>query len=163
MTNRWLVVSFAGAIAASSFVATSSVPSNAQAVAPSGLAVLHRSASPLPPAHSLALGPLSPSAEVHVDVILKLPNPSAVTAFITSLSDRHSPNFHHFLRPGQFGPLFGPPLSEVAEVDAVLRSDGLHPGQVASDRLSIPVTAPAAALDRAFHVRILGYPTARWA
>src|SRR5208283_2100968 len=53
--------------------------------------------------------------------------------------------------------LFGPPLSEVAAVDAVLRSDGLHPGWVASDRLLIPVTAPASVLDRAFHVRLVDY------
>ena len=102
-----------------------------------------------------------PSADVHLDVTLKLPDPSAVTAFITSLSDRSSPNFQHFLRPGQFGRLFGPPLSEVAAVDAVLRSDGLHPGQVSSNRLSIPVTAPASAIDRAFHVRLRELPVAQ--
>jgi subtilase family serine protease len=94
---------------------------------------------------------------------LKLPDPSAVTSFIASLSDRHSANFHHFLRPGQFGELFGPPLSEVAAVETVLRSDGLHPGQVASDHLSIPVTAPASVTDRAFHVSLVRYrlPTGR--
>ncbi len=157
MTNRWLVVSFASVIAASSFVAALSAPSNAQVVTPSGLVVLHQNASPLPPAHSRALGPLSGSTEVHVDVTLKLPDPSAVAAFIASLSERDSANFHHFLGPGQFGPLFGPPLSEVAAVDAVLRSDGLDPGQVASDRLLIPVTAPASVLDRALHVRLVDY------
>jgi len=146
MTRRWAVVSFAGVLAAFSCIAVSSAPSNAQATAPSGLAVLHVSASPPPPANSLALGPLSSSADVHLDVTLKLPDPSAVTSFIASLSDRHSANFHHFLRPGQFGRLFGPSLSEVAAVDAVLRSDGLHPGQATSDRLSIPVTASASTL-----------------
>ena len=92
-----------------------------------------------------------------VDVTLKLPDPAAVTAFITSLSYRSSPNFQHFLRPGQFGQLFGPPLSEVAAVDVVLRSDGLRPGHVSSNRLSIPVTAPASVIDRAFHVSLLSY------
>ena len=157
MTNRWLVVCFAGALAASSAVAVFSAPSNAQAIVPSGLSVLHRSASPPPPTHSVALGQLSASAELHVDITLKLPDPAALTSFITSLSDRHSVNFHHFLRPGQFGQFFGPPLSEVAAVDAVLRADGLHPGQVASDRLLIPVTASASELDRAFHVRLVDY------
>ena len=108
MTRRWAVVSFAGVLAAFSCIAVSSAPSNAQATAPSGLAVLHVSASPPPPANSLALGPLSSSADVHLDVTLKLPDPSAVTSFIASLSDRHSANFHHFLRPGQFGRLSGP-------------------------------------------------------
>jgi hypothetical protein len=157
MTNRWLVVSFAGVLAAFSAIAAFSAPSNAQAVVPSGLAALHQSANPFPPTHSLALGPLSSSTDLHVDVTLKLPDPSAVTSFIASLSDRHSANFHHFLRSGQFGQLFGPPLSEVAAVDAVLRSDGLHPGQVPSNRLSIPLTAPASVLDRAFHVSLMDY------
>jgi hypothetical protein len=95
--------------------------------------------------------------DIHVDVTLKLPDPAGVTSFIASLSDRNSPNFHHFLRPGQFGQLFGPPLSEVAAVDAVLRADGLHPGQVTSNRLLIPVTAPASAIERAFHVSLASY------
>jgi len=132
-------------------------PSRATALVPSALTVLRASTSPPAPAHSVALGPLSPSVELHIDVTLRLPDPSAVTAFITSVSDRRSADFHHFLRPGQFGQLFGPPPSEVTAVDAVLRSDGLHPGQLTSNRLSIPVTAPASALDRAFHVSLASY------
>jgi subtilase family serine protease len=80
-----------------------------------------------------------------------------VISFIASLSNRLSPNFHQFLRPGQFGQLFGPPLSEVAVVDAVLRSDGLNPGHVTSDHLLIPVTAPASVIDRAFHISLMNY------
>jgi subtilase family serine protease len=148
---------FAGVLAASSSTVVWSAPSRAQALVPSALTVLRASASPPAPAHSVALGPLPPSVELHVDVTLRLPDPSAVTAFITSVSDRRSANFHHFLRPGQFGQLFGPPPSEVTAVDAVLRSDGLHPGQVTSNRLSIPVTARVWALDRAFHVRLASY------
>jgi hypothetical protein len=157
MANRWLVGSLAGVLAAVPSIAAFSAPSNAQAIAPSGLATLHASASPPLPAHSLALGTLAFSTDVHVDVTLKLPDPSAVSAFIASLSDRHSANFHHYLRPGQFGELFGPPLSEVDAVEAVLRSDGLHPGQVASDHLSISVTAPASVIDHAFHVTLVRY------
>ncbi|MGD0874522.1 MAG: IPT/TIG domain-containing protein [Acidimicrobiales bacterium] len=155
--RRRLVVSFVPVVAVFSCTTSFPIRSNAQAVVSSGLAVLYRSASPLPPARSLALGRLSSSTDLHIDVTLKLPDPSAVASFIASLSDRHSPDFHHFLRPGQFGQLFGPPLSEVEAVDAVLRSDGLHPGQVAADRLSIPVLAPVAALDRALHVRLVDY------
>ena len=157
MTIRRRVALLAGVLVASLSIAAFSAPSKAQATITSALTVLRASTSPLPPAHSAALGRLSPSADLHIDVALKLPDPSAVSSFISSLSDRHSPNFHHFLRPGQFGRLFGPPLSEVAAVDAVLRSDGLRPGQVASDRLSIPVTAPASVIDRAFHVSLVDY------
>ena len=148
---------FAGVLATSSSTVVWSAPSRPQALVPSALTVLRASTSPPAPAHSVALGPLSPSVELHIDVTLRLPDPSAVTAFITSVSDRRSADFHHFLRPGQFGQLFGPPPSEVTAVDAVLRSDGLHPGQLTSNRLSIPVTAPASALDRAFHVSLASY------
>ena len=107
--------------------------------------------------HSTSLGALSPSTEIHVDVTLKLPDPSAVSAFIASLSDRSSANFRHFLRPGQFGRVFGPSLSEVTAVEAVLRSEGLHPGPVSSDRLLIPVTASAAAINHVLDVRLVRY------
>ena len=143
MIKWWPVALFMGVLAVSSSIAVFPAASaNALPVAPSGLAVLHTSVSPPLPAHSVALGPLSPSTDVHVDVTLRLPDPPAVTSFIASLSDRHSANFHHFLRPGEFGQLFGPPLSEVAAVDVVLRADGLHRRTGDINHLSIPVTGP---------------------
>jgi subtilase family serine protease len=156
MTKRWNVAALAGALAVSSTVFLAA-PSRAQATVPAGLAVLRASAAPAVPPRSVALGPPSPSTKLHLDVTLKLPDPAAVTAFISSLSDRRSPNFRRFLAPGQFGQRFGPPLSEVAAVEAVLRSDGLDPGPVTSNHLMIPVTAPAGLVDRAFHVELLGY------
>ena len=156
MRSRFTAFSFAGVLAVTSLVA-GVARSGAQASSPSGLRVLRASAGPELPVHSHVLGAVSSSEAIRVDVTLKLPDPAAVTAFIASLSDRSSADFHHFLRPGQFGQLFGPPLSEVASVDAVLRSDGLKPGQVTSDHLSIPVTAPARVIERAFHIRLLRY------
>ena len=148
---------FAGLVVTFASTVVFHAPSQAQATVTSALTVLQASTSPPVPEHSTALGALAPSADVHLEVNLKLPDPSAVTAFITSLSDRSSPNFQHYLRPGQFGRLFGPSLSQLAAVRAVLGSDGLRPGQVSPDRLSIPVTAPASAIDRAFHVRLVSY------
>src|SRR5208283_331021 len=130
MMRRRSVALLVAVLAASSSFAVWAAPSRAQATVRSALTVLRTSTSPQVPEHSSVLGALAPSADVHLAVTLKLPDPSAVTAFITSLSDRSSPNFQHFLRPGQFGQLFGPPLSEVAAVETVLRSDGLRPGPV---------------------------------
>ena len=157
MTRHRSIALLAAVLAATASTAVWAVPSGAGPRLTSALTVLSTSASPLVPARSSPLGMLAPSTDVHVDVTLKLPDPSAVTAFITSLSQRSSPNFQRFLRPGQFAQLFGPPLSEVATVDAVLRSDGLHPGPVSPDRLSIPVTAPASVIDHAFRVSLLAY------
>jgi len=156
MSNRWPVAVLAAALALSSTVVISS-PSRAQAPAPAGLAVLKASASPALPSHSIALGALSPSTDVHFEVTLKLPDAAAVTSFIASLSDRRSPNFRRFLGLGQFGQRFGPPLSEVASVEAALRSAGLDPGPVTPNRLMIPVTAEAGLVERAFNVSLRRY------
>ena len=138
-------------------VAAVSSPPKAQAAVPSRFVVLGDSANPVPPAHSKSLGPLSPAADLRVDVTLRLPHPSAVGAFIASLSNRRSSNFDRFLRPGQFGQIFGPPSSEISAVEGVLRSLGLHPKGATSDRLLIPVTASAGEIDRAFHVQLVRY------
>ncbi len=156
--RRRHTASRAGVLAASLMVALVSAPSaRAFAAGPSGLTLLRSSLSPDPPALALPLGPVPASAELHVDVTLKLPNQAGLTAFIASLSERRSRNFHHFLGPGQFGRLFGPPMAEVTAVEDMLRVDGLDPGTVPSDRLSIPVTATASEINGAFHVSLVRY------
>ena len=157
MTRRLAVGLLASALAASSTgLGLSSVPS-AQAAVRSGFVTLPSSTSPTLPPRSSLLGALSPTARLQVEIALKLPRPAAVRSFIAALSDRSSPEFHHFLRPGQFGPRFGPSMSEVASVEAALRSEGLHPGAVSSDRLLVAVSAPASVIDRAFRVQLSRY------
>jgi subtilase family serine protease len=90
-------------------------------------------------------------------VTLAIPDQAALTAFLTGLADPASPDYQHFLAPGQFGPMFGPSLGQVAAVDGALRAAGLSPGPVAPDRLSIPVTASASAVERAFGVTLDRY------
>lgn len=156
--SRGLVAGLVSAVLmAALIVAAVSSPPKAQAAVPSRFVVLGDSANPVPPAHSKSLGPLSPAADLRVDVTLRLPHPSAVGAFIASLSNRRSSNFDRFLRPGQFGQIFGPPSSEISAVEGVLRSLGLHPKGATSDRLLIPVTASAGEIDRAFHVQLVRY------
>ena len=113
--------------------------------------------APRLPARAARLGAVAPDSAIHLDVTLKVPDQSALNAFLTGLSDRTSPFFHHFLEPGQFGQLFGPSLSQVATVEQALRAAGLTPGPVSSDRLSIPVTSTAQAVERAFHVDLGRY------
>ena len=163
-----MTVSRAAGVLACALVAACSVSaittSSAAQPAPSAaLVVLRSSSSPTPPAHSLPLGAVPSASDVGLEVALKLPDPSAVTAFIASLSDRRSPDFHRFLTPDEFGQLFGPSSSEVSDVEEVLRSAGLDPGAVSPDRLLIPVRAPAPVIDRAFRVTLLRYrlPTGR--
>ncbi len=118
---------------------------------------LPASAAPKPPAGAVRLGTVSPASTISLDITLKVPDQSRLTAFLAGLSDRGSPIFHRFLRPGQFGAEFGPSLAQVAAVENALRSAGLSPGPVSANRLAIPVTASAAAIDRALGVGLVSY------
>jgi subtilase family serine protease len=118
---------------------------------------IHVGAPPVVPRTARKIGLLSPGAAVHLEVALKVRDQASLTSFIADLSDRQSPRFHHFLRTGQFGARFGPTLAQVARVDAALRSVGLVPGRVGSDRLAIPITAPAAAVERALGTTLVRY------
>jgi hypothetical protein len=112
---------------------------------------------PRVPPGAVRLGALAPGTRIRLDVTLNVRDPAALHAFLAALSDRRSPLFHHFLQRGQFGPMFGPALSSVAAVQAALRQAGLSPGRVTSNRLIIPVTAPAAAIERAFGTPLVRY------
>jgi len=118
---------------------------------------LAASVAPAVPAGATRLGALAAGTQLSVEVTLNIPDQSGLTAFLNEVTDPGSPEFGNFLAPGQFGPRFGPSLTQVAEVDAALRSAGLTPGPVAADRLSIPVTASANAIERAFGVTLDSY------
>lgn len=135
------------------------VPSQATAVTASADGQIQAAAAgDLPiPAHAVSVGALAAQTVMHVDVALKVRDPGALTEFIKALSSRRSPMFHHYLRRGQFGQRFGPSLAQVADVDRALRAAGLSPGRVTSNRLSIPVTASAAAIERAFRIGLTRY------
>lgn len=114
-------------------------------------------AAPEIPAGAVRLGAVSPASQVRVDVGLRPRDPAALTAFLNGLADRNSPYFQRFLKPGQFGPMFGPSPAQVTTVEDALRAAGLSPGQVPSDRLDVPVTGSAATIERAFRVSLVRY------
>lgn len=135
----------------------SAPPASAASVAGGRPVLLERSASPAPPPGSRRVGAPPPGERLHVDVTLRLPDPVALRSFIASVSDRRSPAFGRYLPKGEFGRVFGPPLSEVRAVDGVLEAAGLHPGPVSPSHLVVPLTATVSALEKAFHVRLADY------
>src|SRR5580658_5050693 len=109
------------------------------------------------PHGAVRAGTLAPGRVIRLDVTLKVPDPRVLAAFVAGVSDRRSPLFHRFLRRGQFGRVFGPPLAEVSAVDRALRAVGLSPGAVSANRLAIPVVATAGTVEQAFSVRLIRY------
>ena len=132
--------------------------SAAQAAVASGPPVpLAASAAPHLPLGAALVGAVSPGTTMDLTVTLAIPDQAALTTFLNGLADPASPYYQHYLAPGQFGPMFGPSLGQVATVENALRAAGLSPGAVAPDRLSIPVTATASAVERAFGVTLDRY------
>jgi subtilase family serine protease len=149
-----LFVAFLGILGVLAATSPSKAAASAAATAPVSLKA---SAAPRVPAGALRVGALAPNAQVHVDVTLNLPDQAALTSFLNGLANPQSPYFHHFLQPGQFGARFGPSLQQVAAVAKALKAAGLSPGQVTSNRLAIPVTASAAAIEHAFGITLDQY------
>jgi len=128
-----------------------------QAGPAAGLVPLAASAAPQVPTGATRLGALAAGTTMHVDVTLNVPDQAALTAFLNGVTDQASPYYHEFLGAGQFGPRFGPSLAQVAAVENALKAAGLSPSPVTSDRLDIPVTATASAIERGFGVTLDNY------
>jgi Pro-kumamolisin, activation domain/IPT/TIG domain/Subtilase family len=148
-----LAITMAGGLAAGLM---SPVPA-AIAAGPGPQVMIHGDAAPVAPRGAIELGGMSAQSVLHLDVTLRVPDPAALASFIAAVSDRRSPLFGHFLARGQFAARFGPAPAQVAAVEAALRSEGLSPGPVSPDGLAIAVTAPAAAVERAFGTALLRY------
>ncbi len=164
--RRLLIGTTVGALGLAAVAATAVAPSAlAGSRSASWTAVLAASrpvpltaSAPIAPPHgAVRLGPVAPGREIRLDVALNLRDPAALTSFIAATSDPASPLFGRFLGRGQFGRRFGLPISSVSVVRTALRMAGLRPGRTSPDRLFIPVTATAAAIEHAFGVSLLRY------
>jgi subtilase family serine protease len=152
---RRSLITLLAAFAALLGTLTSAAPSEAARLLPP--VPLTASMAPRLPSGAARLGALAPDTKIGIEVTLNIPDQAALTAFLAGLDDPASPYYQRFLQPGQFGPTFGPSLAQVAAVENALRSAGLSPGEVSADRLSIPVTATASAIERAFGIALDSY------
>jgi len=142
------ITTLAGALVAA-------IPS-ASATTAAPVALTASAASPLP-AGTVRVGAVPATTQIHVDVTLNLGNQAGLSAQLNGLSNPNSPYFRDFTPQGEFGPLFGLSLPQIAQVRAELTALGLNPGPVDSGRTLIPVTATAAALERAFRTTLVDY------
>ncbi len=107
------------------------------------------------PSGSKVIGSTDPNTPVSVDVSLNPRDPAALAAFITDASTPGSPDYRHYLSPGQFGPTFGPTASTVAAVRAWLSSTGLQVGATDPGGLLIPVSGTASQVEQAFGISLV--------
>ncbi len=97
---------------------------------------------------------VSPGLRLHVTVALKARSADALAAYAQAVTTPGDPNYRHFLSPQQFRRRFGASPADVSRVRRSLRARGLDPGAASAGGLSIPVTATAGQLDRAFSLSL---------
>ncbi|MGD0802120.1 MAG: Ig-like domain repeat protein, partial [Terracidiphilus sp.] len=81
----------------------------------------------------------------------------ALTDFIQNAHTPGSASFHHWLKPAEFGSLYGPADSDVAAVTAWLESHGLIASQIHSGRVAIEFSGTAGQVSEAFQTEIHRY------
>ncbi|HZT84946.1 MAG TPA: protease pro-enzyme activation domain-containing protein [Gaiellaceae bacterium] len=153
---------FAGvrALVAASLLATCfTIPAAGAGAAPSAGTRLV-APRPLLPHGAKPLGPVSPSARVAGEVVLQPRDESALTRFISQVTDKHSPLFHRYLTPEQFAARFGPAPASIAAVKAQLEASGLTVTSVARDGLVVSFAAPASDVEAAFRTGLERYQLA---
>lgn len=85
---------------------------------------------------------------------------SALQALIASQQDPHSPNYHKWLTPEDFGKRFGVADSDVQTVTGYLSSQGMSVGRVYGSHMAIEVGATAGQIRSAFQTEIHAYSVA---
>ena len=124
------------------------------AVAPASVTV---GAVPSLSAGATSLGTLAATTPLAMTVVLAPRDPAGLEALATAVSTPGSPQYHDYLSVTEFASRFGAADAQIAAVRAALRSDGLTPGTVAPDGLSIAVSGSAARASRAFDVSLRRY------
>ena len=84
---------------------------------------------------------------------------AALDAFLDSLHDPRSPNFHKWLTARQFGERFGIAAKDLAAVTDYLTGHGLRVGKL-TPNLVLTISGTVAQLDAAFHTRMHNYTVA---
>jgi subtilase family serine protease len=95
---------------------------------------------------------LAAAEPMHVTIVLKPRDPTALAAYAREVSTPGSSVYHAFLTPAQFAARFGASSAELRQVQSSMRSHGLAPGPASANRLAVPVAGSAGAVERAFGI-----------
>jgi subtilase family serine protease len=105
-------------------------------------------------------GSVAKSARVGFELVLKLRDPAAAKALVTSVSTPGSANYRHYLTAAQWEGRFSPTAGQVASARGWLRSEGFRVGAVSRDRMTIAASGTAAQVENAFGTGLAKYRVA---
>jgi hypothetical protein len=106
------------------------------------------------PAGASATGEVPATQNLSLSVVLPPANEAALTTLLHEQSDPASPEYHHWLAPGQFAKQFAPAPSSVAAVTSWLRGQGLTPSV---SGYQVTIDAPASKVSSALGTRFESY------
>jgi subtilase family serine protease len=111
-----------------------------------------------PDAESLAeLGAttaFAPAATLAMRAVLAPRNQAELDQLISDLQNPSSPDYHHWLAPGEFTARFGPTPDQLAQVSAWLSSQGFTVTSASADDRMVRFTGSASQAATAFNVRL---------
>ena len=103
------------------------------------------------------VGAYSAVAPLRLSIGLRPPHPAAEQAFLQTLQDRHSPQFHQYLTQQQWTSRFGPSAKSEQAVVRWATKAGLTVTQRYPNRLVVDVSGTSATVASALHVSMRNY------
>ena len=82
---------------------------------------------------------------------------ASLKTLLDQQQDKHSPNYHRWLTPEEFGQQFGAADQDIATIEDWLTSHGLQVGRATKGRIAIEFSGTAAQVQQAFHTEIHKY------
>jgi len=107
--------------------------------------------------HLQPTGQLPVTKSLQLTIGLPLRNETALDALLQQLYDPASTNYHKFLTLEQFTERFGPTKQDYQFVIDFAQRNGLTVAGTSANRLVLDVTAPASAVEKAFHITLRTY------
>ncbi len=103
------------------------------------------------PAGAVELGPVAPSEQIQVEVVLRPRGAADLAREAAAVTTPGSPDFGRYLPPGAFARRFGADPATVGRVRLLAAEDGLQTVGTATDGLEVSVSGPAARIEHLFH------------
>jgi hypothetical protein len=82
---------------------------------------------------------------------------AALESFMAGQMDPTSPDYRHWLQPGEFGKMYGPSDADIQAVSFWLESHGFTVDKVAAGRAFVEFSGTAAMVEQAFHTSFHRY------
>jgi hypothetical protein len=97
---------------------------------------------------------MPPSQQLQLAIMLPLRNQAQLTSLLQDLYNPQSPSYHQYLSVQQFTDGFGATQADVDAVVQFAQGNGMTVTRITPNRMVVDVTASAASIEKAFHVKM---------